>query len=174
MTEYEKVEKLREKANVSYEEAKAALEASDWDLLDAIVLLEKEGRMESGAARHSTQAQAPAEDPAAEDGGRFKAHASGVWAQIKRLIQIGNENNFVISRKDDPVLSLPVTVMVLLLLLINVWLFVALVVGLFCGLRYSIHGEQLGKPEVNEVMDKAANAAENVRETVEDSLRSGK
>ena len=97
-----------------------------------------------------------------------------MWAQIKRLIQIGNENNFVISRKDDPVLSLPVTVMVLLLLLINVWLFVALVVGLFCGLRYSIHGEQLGKPEVNEVMDKAANAAENVRETVEDSLRSGK
>ena len=41
MTNYEMVELLRQKANVSYEEAKAALEASDWDLLDAIVLLER-------------------------------------------------------------------------------------------------------------------------------------
>ena len=45
MNEYEKVEKLREKANVSYEEAKAALEKCNWDLLDAIVLLEREGKI---------------------------------------------------------------------------------------------------------------------------------
>ena len=37
MTNLEMVETLREKANVSYEEAKAALEASNWDLLDAIL-----------------------------------------------------------------------------------------------------------------------------------------
>ena len=39
MDHFEMVEKLRAKANVSYEEAKAALEASDWDILDALVLL---------------------------------------------------------------------------------------------------------------------------------------
>ena len=37
MTNYEMVELLRQKANVSYEEAKATLEAANWDLLDAIV-----------------------------------------------------------------------------------------------------------------------------------------
>ena len=36
MESFEKVEKLRQRANVSYEEAKAALEASGWDLLDAM------------------------------------------------------------------------------------------------------------------------------------------
>ena len=36
----EKVERLREKAEVTYEEAKAALEQTDGDLLDAMVLLD--------------------------------------------------------------------------------------------------------------------------------------
>ena len=54
MTNFEMVELLRQKANVSYEEAKAALEAANWDLLDAIVLLEKEGRVADGGAAYST------------------------------------------------------------------------------------------------------------------------
>ena len=44
MDQLEKVDKLRERANVSYEEAKEALEASNWDLLDAMVYLEKHGK----------------------------------------------------------------------------------------------------------------------------------
>ena len=48
----EKVERLREKANVSYEEAKAALEQTGGDLLDAIVLLERQGKVKEPA--HST------------------------------------------------------------------------------------------------------------------------
>lgn len=35
------IDKLREKANVSYEEAKTALENSDWDMLDAVLYLEE-------------------------------------------------------------------------------------------------------------------------------------
>ena len=38
MDNFEKVEKLREHANVSYEEAKQALENSNWDILDAMSL----------------------------------------------------------------------------------------------------------------------------------------
>ena len=53
MTNYEMVELLRQKANVSYEEAKAALEAANWDLLDAIVLLEREGKVPENDARFS-------------------------------------------------------------------------------------------------------------------------
>ncbi|NLO13382.1 MAG: ubiquitin, partial [Clostridiales bacterium] len=44
MDHFEMVEKLRQKANVSYEEAKAALEHSEWDLLDALVYLESQGK----------------------------------------------------------------------------------------------------------------------------------
>ncbi len=43
MENIEKVEKLRERANVTYEEAKLALEENNWDILDAMVSLEKQG-----------------------------------------------------------------------------------------------------------------------------------
>jgi len=175
MTEYEKVEKLREKADVTYEEARAALEAADWDLLEAIVLLEKEGKVRSDSAAHSTKRET--EEPAEETPSRknrFAERAGTLWEKIRRLIQIGNENFFIVTRKDEEVLRLPVTVLAILLICAFAFVAIVLVVGLFCGLKYSIHGEQLGKPIVNDVMDKAANAAENVRETVEDSLRNGK
>ena len=45
MDKMEKVERLREHANVSYEEAKAALEQANDDLLDAMVILEKQGKV---------------------------------------------------------------------------------------------------------------------------------
>ena len=41
----EKVEKLRAKANISYEEAKSILTETDGDLLEAMILLEKQGRI---------------------------------------------------------------------------------------------------------------------------------
>ena len=57
MDHYEMVEILRNKANVTYEEAKAALEASDWDMLDALVLLESEGKV-NGAPEYTTKEKA--------------------------------------------------------------------------------------------------------------------
>ena len=42
MTQYEMVEKLAEKMNVTLEEAKVALETAEWNMLDAALVLEKE------------------------------------------------------------------------------------------------------------------------------------
>ena len=39
------IEKLKDKANISYEDAKEALENSDWDILDAMIYLEKKGKI---------------------------------------------------------------------------------------------------------------------------------
>ena len=62
MDMFEKVEKLREKANVSYEEAKEALERSNGDILDAMILLEKEGKTKkAGAESYSTKYEAGSE-----------------------------------------------------------------------------------------------------------------
>ena len=45
MEEFEKVEKLRQRANISYEEAKNVLEQADGDLLDAMVILERQSKI---------------------------------------------------------------------------------------------------------------------------------
>lgn len=47
----EQVEALRARAAVSYEEARAALEASGGDLLDALIALERAGKVPGGAPR---------------------------------------------------------------------------------------------------------------------------
>jgi hypothetical protein len=45
MITIEQVEKIRERANVSYEDARAALEATDGDMLEAMIHLEKQGKI---------------------------------------------------------------------------------------------------------------------------------
>lgn len=45
MTNFEMVEKLKEKANISYQEASEILEKHNGDLLSAIVSLEQQGHM---------------------------------------------------------------------------------------------------------------------------------
>ncbi len=44
MEKLEKVEVIREKCGVSYEDAKAALDACDDNVLDAIIWLERQGK----------------------------------------------------------------------------------------------------------------------------------
>ena len=58
MDNLEKVEKLREKTGVSYEEAKAALEATNYDVLDAIIYLEKNGKVKAPEVTSYTTEQA--------------------------------------------------------------------------------------------------------------------
>ena len=45
MDNYQKVEQLVNKAGCSFEEAKAALEGCGWDMLDAVISLEREGKV---------------------------------------------------------------------------------------------------------------------------------
>ena len=55
MDRMESVELLREKAGVSYEEAKKALEESGWDILDAIIMLERQGKLSGKENKQAEQ-----------------------------------------------------------------------------------------------------------------------
>ncbi len=65
MENIQKIEQLVSKAGCSYEEAKNALEACGWDMIDAIVSLEREGKVkkeESGTAvQYAEEAEEPVE-----------------------------------------------------------------------------------------------------------------
>jgi len=165
MTNFEMVERLRANVNVSYEEAKAALEASDWDLLEAMVLLEKEGKVDSGsAASYTTREDAHA--GCDRDAERFKAVMGRVGEKLKKGVDYLMRNTFEISRKDKVMLSLPVLVL-LVFLLLRMWpVLIVLIVGLFFGFRYAFRGPDLGKKPINDAMDKAAGVAENIKAEV--------
>lgn len=164
MTNFEMVETLREKANVSYEEAKTALEASNWDLLDAILLLESEGKIAPETSSYSTRAE---ELPPEQKEKKHRGFHEGMkWLarSCGKLLRIGNTNFLAVSRNEKELFSLPVTVFVVLLLC-SVWtILVAMFVSLFFGVRYSFRGPNLGKESINRVMDRASDMAENVKE----------
>ena len=163
MTNLEMAELLRDKAGISLEEAKEALEQSNWDLLEAMLLLERQGKTEPGCKTYSTKAEwedAPKRDPHLGATGGLRRLGDA----ITRLVRVGNENHFVVSRSEKELLSLPVTAFVLLLAL-AFWLsIIALIVGLFCGLHYSFRGPNLGKQSINDAMERAASMADSVRE----------
>lgn len=169
MTNFEMVETLREKANISYEEAKQALERSNWDLLDAMLLLEKEGKVNAGGGSYTTR---PAEEKETKKSARNNGQGAFHWLgqTFCKLVRMGNVNFFVVSRSGKELFSLPVTVFVVLMILGFWFLVAALVIGLFCGLRYAFRGPNLGRDSINNAINRAADMAENVKE----ELRSDK
>jgi len=170
MTHFEMVEKLCEKANVTYEEAKTALEATDWDLLDAVVFLEQEGKVKKSTSHHSTQSE-PVEEEEPPKTIPLRAQLKKLWQLFLKLIAIGNQNHLVVSHKGNQVFSLPVTVVVVLLICSCMGVLVAVGVSLFFGVRYSFKGEHLGKESVNNVMQKATDMAEHVKESFEEEIK---
>ncbi|MDR2487794.1 MAG: hypothetical protein LBD12_07495, partial [Clostridiales Family XIII bacterium] len=55
----EQIDALKKRANVSYEEARAALEGTEGDLLEALIILEREGKTKHRAAGYSTNGSVP-------------------------------------------------------------------------------------------------------------------
>ena len=171
MDHFEMVEKLRTKANVSYEEAKAALEASDWDVLDALVLLESEGKVKEAESGKEYTTQEKTEKKFYVDvKPEVKEGFGKLWSWLRNLIQKGNTNQFVITRKGEELIAFPITVLVLLVLIPGVGLptiLIAMFVGLFLGARYSFRGPNVNKAgdKVNDVLNRAADKVTNAVET---------
>lgn len=169
MEQLEKVEKLREKANVSYEEAKEALEANNWDILDAMVYLEKQGKVNGPKVasystnnesytdtEHQSSSQSSNDTSFGEIIGKF-------FAWCGKIIKKGNENHFQIERPNEKTVSMPVTVFVLLILFVPYVSIPLMVIGFFFGLKYSFRGVDVENRQVNDFMDKAAETAENIK-----------
>lgn len=163
MEHIEMVEKLREKANVSYEEARAALEQNDWDLLDALVALESQGKINREPQESFTTKKEP--QPVKEHEQDLRGIFARFFAYIVELINKGNKSTLDIKRKGKPVIAIPLTIVAVLMILIFWVVLWLLVVGFFFGFRYSISGP-LGSEPVNKAMDKAAQAAEGIKSSL--------
>ena len=99
------VEMLHEKANVSYEEAKAALERNNWDVLDALIDLEKMGKVSEArtAENYSPNGETVEMDQnastlqassAASDKRTGKKRFATLKEELKKLIRKGLDNSF--------------------------------------------------------------------------------
>lgn len=167
MDHFEMVEKLREKANVSYEDAKNALEASQWDLLDALVYLEQEGKVpEEQVGSYSTR-QEPREKPAATDH-NSKGAFRRLFDFVAKVINGMNKVSMEVRRKGQVAFTLPLLALVLLVLFCFWFIIPVMVLGLFFGYTYRFQGHSAAD-SVNRAMDKAADVANTIKTGVSDA-----
>jgi hypothetical protein len=178
VTNFDSVEKLRERANVSYEDARAALEASNGDLLEALILLEKQGKVAppagggSYSSRRAPEPQRTGGGPGPEKPGySFSELLNRFFSWCGRLLHAGNTNQFEVFHKGRRIIGMPVTLLVLMLLFACWVTLPLLVVGLFLSCRYAFSG---GAVNVNDVMDSAANAAEGIKSEIRQAQQSAR
>lgn len=179
MDRMEMVEKLQSKADVTYEEARNALEACDWDLLDALVMLEAEGKVRAPEAKTSYSTRDCKKAASCEARARAVRSSAGptfarIWAWIRDTIRKGNRNQFIISRKGDEIIAMPITLAVLLVVIPPIGLTTIVIgafIGILLGVRYSFRGPDI-TDRVNEAVtnaqEKAARAVEIHRDEKEE------
>lgn len=174
----ELVERLREKADVSYAQAKQALEYSQGNLLDALIYLEEQGVIpRPQKTYYSTQskvspppqAQALVKQTAAP-GYRSGSQEHPVRRLFTALRRGLVENELEVWRRQQPVTSIPMLIL-LILLVFAFWVTVPMLLfGLFLGFRYRFSGPDLEDENLNSMMEKVASTADDVGQRVMDEL----
>ena len=170
----EKVELVREKTGVTYQEAKEALEACDYDVLDAIIWLENAGKADAQTATYETKGTTTAREVSAEmqeaqeeyERTSKRTKIGEVWGSFRtqavRLLRAGLDMTFIAERHGERVVAIPLLLVIIGILAwgASIWL---LIIGLFFNFRYRIEGAGPVTIDVNDAMNKAADAAENFK-----------
>ncbi len=165
MDEFEKVEKLRQRADVSYEEARDALRACDGDILDAMVYLEKLGHAKApeqttfstnadGKQNYENVTEVIVESQKNND----PSFGERLSHLISTCFRKSMDNYLVVSNAEREIIRVPLLIVIILFLFTHLGVLIVIAVSLFFGVRYSIVGKD-DLSAVNDLMDKAGDRA---------------
>ena len=179
MNEFEKVEKLVQKANVSYEDAKKALEEANGDMLDAMIALEKAGKVNgpsqstytTNTQQQSIYRDVPTVIEQSNQQKEGKSFFKDLGAAIKRGFQYTVDNSVKVVRNGQEIIKLPLWISIIMMLAAWELLIIVIIVSLFLDCRYSIVGKD-DTNEVNRVMNQASDFAGKVKESWNESFGS--
>ena len=201
MDNYQKVEQLVNKAGCSYEEAKSALEACGWDMLDAVISLEREGKVnkETGEQKAEspieiipevssdnvsgnnsqkiTYVYADGKDGNQDSTGKSNSSKGSakrehkLWQRIKRILF--NNRMVILKGNEKQIADLPIVIPVIALITFFWATLIVAVIAMVFGCRFHFEGEDLGKTNINNTMDKATDYAEKVRNDLSGKANGG-
>jgi UBA/TS-N domain. len=137
------IDELRRRANVSYEEAKDALERCNGDMVEALILLEKMNRVKQGSCNNSE---------------------NGFTTTVKKLLKEGQETKFVVRKNDNTIINVPVNALVLTTVVMPPLTIIGGLAALFTNHRMRFEKPDGRDMEINNMFDKMADSAERVKE----------
>ncbi len=170
MDKLEKVELIREKCEVSYADATAALDHANGDVLDAIIWLEEQGKTKRTTAQASTAPSSHENSMSkemAQAQAAYRKSTESMWSSLTKLLKKSLKYKFIATRHGEVLLRIPVLLPIVGVFLwgATIWL---LIIGLFFDIRYRIEGIHSVTIEVNEAMDQAAAIASNLKDKIKE------
>lgn len=177
MDNFEKVEKIREKTGVSYQEAKQALEANNYDMLDAMVYLEEKGKVAApNVNSYSTESKLPANNAEFEKAQKsyedsckkqtFGDIMSKFFNWFKKVVRKGCDTTFSVDRNGENVFKMPVIILAIALIFMLPFTVILLIVGMFMDCKYSFLGFESTTVDINEMCSKASDACTNIKNDI--------
>ena len=148
------IEKLREKADLNYEDAYNVLESVHWNFLDAVAALEKEGIIkEKSNVIYSTKRDDHIDDQK-NNNAEEPSLPEKIWKCIVNILEKSVKNSLNLKRNDREIVKLPLLIPVIFLCIQPVVVLVLIICAFFCGCSFSFSGEDLGKEKYNSVLEK--------------------
>ena len=182
----EQVERLRARTGLSYERARALLEQAGGDLLEALILLERQGGTGQAAGSfYSTRPDSGVEAPpaSAASGSLQKTRESrpGFWDWLTQLLDAVWDllrhsvvNRLEIWRRGEMMSSMPVLILVLLVI-VAFWLTAALLLfGLLFGCTYRFSGPDLNRDVLRQASSAVHRAVDRLCREVHRAVEKGK
>jgi hypothetical protein len=146
-TKLEMIEMLRERAHVTYEEAKEALDKCNDDVVEALVYLER---------NHKAKVEPE------------KRHKNGYafirW--IKGIIRKGNRTKLAITKNEKSTLRIPLTLLILVTIIAPHLTVIAFIIALFTEHRFEIIKENGENVEIKKAFEEAVSSVNNVGKEV--------
>ena len=177
------VDKLRDKTNISYEEAKSALENNNWDILDAMLYLEENGRVEKPSVsifytneyKESYTSQGEIGNISENRDNNYsksKNNFEGIFEAICKAIDTCNNIFVEIRRRGIVLLKIPLTVLILLLFF-TFWIIIPLmIVGLFFEIEFLVSSKSINTDKVDKVNEVFSEISKNVQ-IIKDKFKKG-
>ena len=169
MERNEMIEVLMGKANVTREEAEQALENCNFDLLDAIVYLERRGKVENNETTTIIEIKEEKEE-SKNDSKKHEENFGGIGEVVGRIFKFigkifrkGNENFFEIRKDNEKPIRISLTISILLLIFFMPPVLILLVIGLFCGYKYSLSVKKLNYESVNNIFEEVSKSADTIK-----------
>ena len=169
------VDTLRDKTNISYEEAKSALENNNWDILDAMLYLEEHGRVRKPSVSifytneykesYTNQKEVVnIKEDRNNNNSKSRNNFDGIFEAICKAIDTCNNIFVEIRRRGRVLLKLPLTVLILLLFF-TFWIIIPLmIVGLFFDIEFLVLAKSVNTDKVNKVFSEISKNAQIIKE----------
>ena len=86
-----------------------------------------------------------------------------IFKYLGKIISKGNKNYFEIKKDNEKPIRISLTISIILLILFMPPTVVLLIIGLFCGYKYSVGGPNMNCDGVNDVFEKVSESADTIK-----------